>query len=55
MWPSAGMAAQLSLLRHPAVMLTFPVAGAGGGDMHDYVIVTRQGTFFSILIPEYIW
>lgn len=53
MWPSAGMAAQLNLLRHPAAMLTFPVLGGGG--MHDYVIVTRQGTFFSLLIPEYIW
>lgn len=55
MWPSAGMAAQLSLLRHPAAMLTFPVAGGWEGGMHDYVIVTRQGTFFSLLIPEYIW
>lgn len=25
MWSFAGMAAQLSLLRHPAAMLTFPV------------------------------
>lgn len=54
MWSSAGMAAQLSLLRHPAAMLTFPVCVCVGG-MHDYVIVTRQGTFFSLLIPEYIW
>lgn len=53
-WPSAGMAAQLSLLRHLAAMLTFPVCVCGGG--HARLCNSYQARdIFSLLIPEYIW
>lgn len=47
MWPSAGMAVQLSLLRHPAAMLTFPVCVCVGGHARLCNSYQARDIFFS--------